>query len=132
MKLLLKVKTTINHDDLKKRAIEKHSHHDQSFCGLEEYTLLYPDGKEALFLPGITTTRFQRDSYKEELEKLYSQIVLYLCSTKEFDNVSCDTIEFNPDLSCLCQESIPIILTKFMKVKFLSSLMIKIKNLIYL
>ena len=36
-KLPLKVKTTINYDNLKKRAIEKHSHHDQSFCGLEEY-----------------------------------------------------------------------------------------------
>ena len=48
-KLPLKVKTTINYDDLKKRAIEKHSHHDQSFCDLEEYVLLYTDGKEALF-----------------------------------------------------------------------------------
>ena len=47
-KLSLKVKTTINYDDLKKRAIEKHSHHDQSFCGLGEYVLLYPDEKEAL------------------------------------------------------------------------------------
>ena len=79
-KLLLKVKTTINYD-LKKRAIEKHSHHDQSFCCLEEYVLLYPDGKEALSLPGITSTRLQLDSYKEELGKPYSQIVLYLCST---------------------------------------------------
>ena len=81
---------------LKKGAIEKHSHHGQSFCGLEEYALLYPDGKEALFLPGITTTRFQLDCYKEELGKPYSQI-LYLCSTSEFNNVSCDAIEFNPD-----------------------------------
>ena len=93
-KLPLKVKTTINYDDLKKRAIEKHSHHDQSFCGLEEYVLLYPDGKEALFLPGITS--FQLDSYKEELGKSHSQIVLYLYSTSEFDNVSCGAIEF-PD-----------------------------------
>ena len=46
---MLKVKTTINHDDLKKRAIEKHSHHKQSFCDLEEYVLLHTDGKEALF-----------------------------------------------------------------------------------
>ena len=53
-KLPLKVITTINYDDLKKRTIEKH---------LEEYVLLYPDGKEALFLPGITSTRFQLDSY---------------------------------------------------------------------
>ena len=99
-KLPLKVKTTINYDDLKKRAIEKHSHHDQSFCDLEEYVLLYPDGKEALFLPGITSTRFQLDSYKEELGKPYSQIVLYLCSTSEFDDVSCGAIEFpDPKLS---------------------------------
>ena len=96
-KLPLKVKTSINYDYLKKRAIEKHSHHDQSFCGLEEYVLLYPDGKEALFLPRITTTRFQLDSYKEELGKPHSQIVLYLCSSSEFDNVSCGAIEFNPD-----------------------------------
>ena len=86
------IKITINYDVLKKRAIEKHSHDDQSFCVLEEYVLLYPDGKEALFLPGITTTRFQLDSYKEELGKSYSQIVLYLCSTSEFNNVSCRAI----------------------------------------
>ena len=97
-KLLLKVKTKINYDDLKKRATEKHSHHDQSFCGLEEYALLYPDGKEALFLPRITTTRFRLDSNKEELGKPYCQIVLYLCSTSKFDNISCDAVEFNPDL----------------------------------
>ena len=79
---------------MKKRAIEKHSHHDQSFCDLEEYVLLYPDGKEALFLPGITSTRFQLDSYKEELGKPYSQIIVYFCSISEFDNVSCDAIVF--------------------------------------
>ena len=62
-RITVKVKTTINYDDLKKRAIEKYSHHDQSFGGLEEYVLLYLDGKEALFLPGITTTRFQLVSY---------------------------------------------------------------------
>ena len=47
-------------------------------------------------MPGITTTRFQFHSYKEELGKLYSQIVPYLCSTSEFDNPSCGAIEFNP------------------------------------
>ena len=57
-KLPLKVKTTINYGDFTKRAIEKHSHHDQFFCGLEEYVLPYPDGKETLFLPGIASTRF--------------------------------------------------------------------------
>ena len=41
-KLPLKAKTTINYDDLEKRAIEKHSQHDQSFCSLEEYVSHYP------------------------------------------------------------------------------------------
>ena len=71
-KLPLKVKTAINYADLKKRAIEKLLHHGQSFFGLEEYVLLYADGKEALFLPGITTPISQPDSYKEELRKPYS------------------------------------------------------------
>ena len=85
---------------MKKRAKEKHSHHDQFLCGLEEYVLLYSHGKEALFLPGITSTRSQLDSYKEELGKPESQMVLYLCSTSEFDNVSCGTIEIpDPKLS---------------------------------
>ena len=61
------------------------------------YVLLYPDGKEELFLPGITSTTFQLDPYKEELGKPYSPIVLCLCSTSEFDNISCGAIEFNPD-----------------------------------
>ena len=38
----------MNYDNLKKRAIEKHSYHDQYFCDLEEYVLLYPDGKETM------------------------------------------------------------------------------------
>ena len=58
---------------------------------------MYPDGKEELFLPGIPTTRFQLDFYKEELGKPYSQIVLYLRSTCEFDNFSCSAIKFNPN-----------------------------------
>ena len=77
-KLPLKLKTAINYNDLKKRAIEKHSHHKPFSCGLEKYLLPYPDVKEALFLPGITTTRFQLDSCKEEIGKPYSKIVLYL------------------------------------------------------
>ena len=56
--------------------------------------------KKHLFWPGITSTRFQLDSYKEELGKSYSQVVLYLCSTSEFDDVSCGTFEFpDPKLS---------------------------------
>ena len=123
-KLPLKVKTTMNYDDLKKRAVGKYSHHDQSFCCLEEYVLLYPDRKEALFLPGITSTRLQLDSYKEELGKPYSQITNLMMSVVALLNFRTQ--------SCLCQELLPIILIKFMNVKRLSSLMIKKVDLIYL
>ena len=58
------------------------------FCALEEYLLLSPDG----------SNKFQLKSYKEELGKPYSQLVIFLCSTSEFDNVSCGAIEFNADL----------------------------------
>ena len=114
-----------------KRAIEKHSHHDQSFCGLEEFVLLYPERKEALFLPGITSTRFQLDSYKEELGKPYSQIVLSLCSISGLIMSVVALLNFRAEI-CLCQELLPLILIKFMKMKCLSSLMIKKEKLIYL
>ena len=72
-------------------------------------------------MPGITTTRFQLHSYKEKLGKLYSQIAPYLCSTSEFDNASCDAIEFNPHpklsllgivtnhLDKICESEMPVV-----------------------
>ena len=64
------------------------------------YYSVQMEKKHFLDLPRITTTRFQLDSYKEELGKPCSRIVLYLCSTGEFDNASCGTIEFpDPNLS---------------------------------
>ena len=53
-KLPLKVKTTINYDDLKKKSNRKAFTPRPVFLRLRRIcVLLYPDGKEALFLPGI-------------------------------------------------------------------------------
>ena len=51
-KLKLQLNMTIWKKEQKKRI--------QSSCSLEEYILFYPDGKEALFLPGITNIRFSQ------------------------------------------------------------------------
>ena len=48
-KVRLKVKTTINYDDLKKRSIEKHSHHGQSFCGLRRLCITLSRWKRSTF-----------------------------------------------------------------------------------
>ena len=98
-KLPLKVHETIDYFSLKRAAVEKHANHDQLFCGLEEYSLLYPDGKEAYFLPGITSSvKFQLDLYKEELGKPYSQIVLYLICSSEVEAAN-ENIAIEPKLS---------------------------------
>ena len=73
--------TNSSYEDIKKVSIEKHSNHNQNFvCRHETYVLLYPDGQEAYYLPGVFSTQaFQLDLYKEELGKPYSQINLFLC-----------------------------------------------------
>ena len=85
-KLPLKVDHEIDYLSLKKAAIVKHSNHDQLFCGLEDYVLLYPDGKQAYYLPGSAKNEFKLNLYKEELGKPYSQIILYLIQGSEFDD----------------------------------------------
>ena len=51
-RLPVQVKDNANVIDLKVAAIEKYSKHDQQFCGLEDYVLLYQDLSDDVFLPG--------------------------------------------------------------------------------
>ena len=71
---------------LKSQAIDKHANHNQAFCALETYELLYPDLSEVLFIPG-KTEKFKLSIYKEDLGKAYSQLVFYLytksCTEKQ-------------------------------------------------
>ena len=41
--------------EIKILAIDNHASHNQNFCGLEDYVLLYPDGKEVVKLPETPT-----------------------------------------------------------------------------
>ena len=47
-KLPLKLSETSSAGETKVLAIDKHASNNQSFCGLEDYVLLYPDKKEVV------------------------------------------------------------------------------------
>ena len=89
-KLPVKVGSSVDAHALKMASVDKHSLFDQTFCGLEDYVLLYPDGKEVIYVPGNTPDpkTFQLCTYKQELGKPYSQIYLYLCQPVDFNWMS--------------------------------------------
>lgn len=83
-KLPVKVDSNSDYVNLKCTSIEKHTKHNQNFCGIESYVLLYQDGKDAMFLSGCTKS-FKLNLYKEELGKPCSQINFYLCISHDFE-----------------------------------------------
>lgn len=82
-RLPVRVKETASALELKSLAIDKHSNHDQEFCALESYVMLYPDLKEVTTLPG-NMDDFRLNKYRDCLGKPYSQMVLYLCTSNDF------------------------------------------------
>ncbi|XP_057299457.1 uncharacterized protein LOC130630076 [Hydractinia symbiolongicarpus] len=82
-RLPVRVKETASALELKFLAIDKHSNHDQEFCALESYVMLYPDLKEVTTLPG-NMDDFRLNKYRDCLGKPYSQMVLYLCTSNDF------------------------------------------------
>ena len=92
-KLPSKVKTAIKYDDLKKEEQKRINSTKSPFVAQKNmYYSIQMEKKHFFCLESLTL-----DSHKEELGNPYSQIVLYQCSTCEFDNVGCGAIEFNPD-----------------------------------
>ena len=95
-RLPVKIDMSVDADTLKTEAIQKHASYDQAFCALEDYHLLYPDGKEVIFIPGTTALAspkpFQLCAYKEDLGKPYSQIYLFLCTPYHFEADSQDSL----------------------------------------
>ena len=64
-------------------AVKKHSAHDQYFCAIDDYVLLFPDHKIANQIPGSNET-FTVEGYKKELSKAYSKVNLFICSQNTF------------------------------------------------
>lgn len=86
-------------------AVKKHSDHDQFFCPLESYVLLYPDQKQVISIPG-SSNLFTLESYKKELAKPYSKIDLYLCLSSTFhcENYNKEIDNFKLDLDISIKE----------------------------
>ena len=81
-KLPIKLNKTCSAAQVLHEAINKHANHDQFFCALEHYALLYPDQKIVVTIPG-SDEYFTVEKYKAELAKPYSKVDLYICKVSE-------------------------------------------------
>ena len=97
-RVALRILNKAPYADVRSKGIEKwKAYHSNEFD--EEYSLVYQDGQEALFLPG-TKEFFTAKRYKEESGKDYKRITLYLCSNydlkknEDFDHESETEDEF--------------------------------------
>lgn len=88
--LPLNVTPNITSEDLLEKAVEKHSrfHKDVVHSNKKAfYQLLYADKNKVSTLPG-SDEPFTLKRYKEEIDKPYSRITFYLCSSSDyFDSV---------------------------------------------
>ena len=64
-------------------AVKKHSAHDQYFCGMDDYVLLFLDHEVATHIPGSNKT-FTVEGYKKELARAYLKVNLCICSKNIF------------------------------------------------
>ena len=106
--LLLNVPTNITSEDLLGKAVEKHSRFHKDVIQSNKkvfYQLLYADKNRVSTLPG-SDEPFTLKRYKEEIEKPYSRITFYLCSSSDyFDSMIGDfdldlDIDESSDNSC--------------------------------
>ena len=56
-----------------KSAVKKHADHDQNFCDIENYCLMYPDMKIVDVVPGAQY-KFTVQKCKDEMGRPYSKI----------------------------------------------------------
>ena len=91
-RLPIKIPKNAGSQEILKKSIEKHSNHDQFFCGVEDWSLLHPDQKKVEYIPG-TNVPFTLQQYKEDLGKPFSKIDLYLCKTYDIMNREIATID---------------------------------------
>ena len=91
--LPINVTPNITSEDLLEKAVEKHSRFHKDVVQSNKkafYQLLYADKNKVSTLPG-SDEPFTLKRYKEEIDKPYSRITFYLCSSSDyFDSVLCD------------------------------------------
>ena len=81
-----------------KAALTKLANHDQYFCSLEDYVLVYPDQKVVINIPG-SEEDFTVAKYKRELGKPYNRCDLFVCKVSDLagdDNADNDVLDKDP------------------------------------
>lgn len=82
--LPLTVLSSIGAQQLLTKAVEKHHRFNNNVINrLTSYRLLYPDVKEVITIPG-SQEAFTLQKYKEEIDKPYSRITFFLCSSNDY------------------------------------------------
>ena len=84
--LPLTVSTAVSYEVLLKKSVEKHHRFNKDLVKHDSetfYHLLYNDKKKATILPG-SDEPFILKRYKEEIDKPYSRISLYLCTVSDY------------------------------------------------
>ena len=67
----------------KRRAHDRHFNAESQG---QEYQLLYPDGSQAIFLPGKPGKFFSLQEYKDDLSSPFNAIKLYLCCVSDINS----------------------------------------------
>ena len=76
-KLPVQVRKWFDADQVLKSAMKKHAEHDQYFCDIENYCLMYTDIKIVNVVPW-TQEKSTVQKYKDKLGRPYSKIDLWL------------------------------------------------------
>ena len=97
--LPLKVPEDITGDDLLGKAVEKHQHFNKDMIkhgNKEFYYLLFGDKSKANTIPGYNEP-FILKRYKEEIDKPYCRITLYLCPCTDYMDTYWNDFDFDSD-----------------------------------
>ena len=69
------------------KAEAKHASFDQSFDDTLKYSLLYPNFREVVNVPG-TNEKFQLSTYKQAIGKEFKRLTFYLIPVNDFIDMS--------------------------------------------
>ena len=84
---IITVNSLANKEDIMQKAKAKHASFDQSFDNTLQYSLLYPDFREVINVPG-TNEKFQLSTYKQAIGKEFKRLTFYLIPVDDFTDMS--------------------------------------------
>ena len=84
---IITVNSLANKEDIMQKAKAKHASFDQSFDDTLQYSLLYPNFREVVNVPG-TNEKFQLSTYKQAIGKEFKRLTFYLIPVDDFTDMS--------------------------------------------